>query len=92
VWRKARSKFFVSFCGGGDFFVQKCTLVHSKTKLFFFSESVNVAMFHAYRILPRCCSQAMLHRGDCSAIKLLRIRASGIATPGPGQLGSGPRQ
>ena len=28
-------------------------------------------MFRAYRILPRCRSQAMLmlHRGDCAAIK-----------------------
>ena len=41
-------------------------------------------MFRAYRIVPRCRSQAMLHRGDCAAIKSkgygLKIVATKAAT------------
>ena len=51
-------------------FFQKCALVHSKIKLLSFPRVYNVAMFHAFWIPPRCCSQAMLHWEDCSAIKL----------------------
>jgi len=53
------AQIFVRFCGGSDF-VQKRTLIHSKTAAFF-PRVYNVTMFHAYQILPRCCSQAMLH-------------------------------
>jgi len=77
VPREAQPKFFLVFRSAAHFF-QKRVLVHSKTKLLSLSRSVNVTMFHAYRILPRCHSQAMLHRGDCSTINF-KVRAMNIS-------------
>ena len=62
------TNFFISFCGGSDFF-QRRALAHSKNKVAFFPRVYNVTIFRAYRILPRCRSQAILRQGDCSAIK-----------------------
>jgi len=52
-------------------------LIQSKMKLLFFPRVYNVNMFCAYQIYVSCCSQAMLHQGDCSAIKL-KVRAMNI--------------
>ena len=60
--RKVHHKFFISFCGDGDFFFQKCALVHSQLKLLFFQECIILPCFvhtdckyYLIVVLKQCC-------------------------------------
>ena len=65
AWRK----FFVSFCGSGDF-SQKCALEHSKIKLLFFPTMYN----NYYHVLCMLNTALLLFSSDVALRRLLSYK------------------